>query len=347
MVRTTLLIATLAAAVPSLASAYGEAGTTEQSLEERALHFYTDQLRVDPSATDSAFDELPAVRPLVLADELAAASRFYADDMGENGCFPADHSSCDGTSFSERVGSFYSGGAFGENIAKGQPSAESAVFQSWLYSDGHRANMLDGDWNEIGTGHAEAGPIWVQDFGFRPGIEEPIVTSATHEPLRPTEDSSLLFYAAVFDPEGESLRAMTLVVEDTCQAMETDRGGGGMETWSIASDSGTAGCVRYFFAALRVNGEEAAYPTQGSLQVPVGDSECAPWVADRVVAECAPPTFGGSGSGCGGSGAGYGPDANVGGSAEYGSCALGGGGEGRGLLGLLLVAVGIRRRRRG
>ncbi len=346
MARTTFLIVALAATTPSLAAAYGEAGTTEQSLEERALHFYTDELRVEPGAPDAAFDELPAVRPLILADELAAASRFYADDMGENGCFPADHSSCDGTSFSERLGSFYSGGAFGENIAKGQPNAESAVFQSWLYSDGHRANMLDGDWNEIGTGHAGTGPIWVQDFGFRPGIEEPIVTSAIHDPLYPGEDRTLLFHAAVYDPSGESLRAMTLVAEETCQAMELDLGDGGMETWAGAGESGAVGCVRYFFAALRANGEEVAYPTTGSLQVPVGDAECAPWVASRAIAECAPPTFGGSGSGCGGSGAGYGPDANVGGSAEYGSCAQGGG-DGAGLLAVLGLLVGIRRRRRG
>lgn len=346
MVRTTFLIVALTAAAPGLASAYGEAGTTEQSLEERALHFYTDQLRVDPGAPDAAFDELPAARPLILADELAAASRFYADDMGANGCFPEDHSSCDGTSFSERLGSFYSGGTFGENIAKGQPSAESAVFQSWLYSDGHRANMLDGDWNEIGTGHADVGPIWVQDFGFRPGIGEPIVTSAIHEPLFPDEDRSLLFYAAVFDPEGASLRAMTLVAEETCQAMELDQGAGGMETWAGTGDSGAPGCVRYFFAALRANGDEVAFPTEGSLQVPVGDAECSPWVPGRAVAECAPPTFGGSGSGCGGSGAGYGPNANVGGSAEYGSCALGAG-DGGGLLALAGVGIGIRRRRRG
>lgn len=347
MARTTFMITALAASLPGVAFGYGEAGTTQQSLEERALHLHTDRLRVDPGAPDAAFDDLPAVRPLILADELAAASRFYADDIAENGCFPADHSSCDGTPFAERLSSFYSGSPFGENIARGQPTAESAVFDSWLYSDGHRANMLDGDWNEIGTGHPGDEPVWVQDFGFRGGVDEPIVTSAIHTPLYPDTERSVTVYAAVFEPEGDSLRAMTLVLEDTCHVMDPDRGGGGVETWAIDAPTGSVGCLRYFVAALRANGEEVSYPTEGSLQVPVGGGECAAWVADRVGAACAPPTFGGSGSGCGGSGAGYGPNANISGNVEYGSCAVAPAGGSRGpLMALLLTAAASLRRRR-
>ncbi len=348
MARTLLLIAALAASAPSVAGAYGEAGTSQQSLQERALHLHTDRLRVEPGAPDAAFDDLAAVRPLILADELAAASRFYAEDIADNGCFPADHSSCDGTPFSERVSSFYPGGSFGENIARGQATAEVAVFQSWLYSDGHRANMLDGDWNEIGTGHPGDEPVWVQDFGFRPGVDEPIITSAIHAPLYPAEDQEVVFYAAVFEPEGVALQAMTLVVEDECYVMGTDRGADDKQTWSIDAPSGPAGCVRYFFAALRQDGEEVSFPTTGSLQVPVGGAECTAWIAQRAVASCAPPTFGGSGAGCGGSGQGYGPDATVSGSVEYGSCALSARPPGKGpVLGLLLGLAALRRRRRG
>ena len=94
--------------VPSPVLAYGEPEDIEPHLEERALHFHTDRLRVDPGSTDTAFDTYPPVRPLVYSGELHAAARFYADDMAEHGCFPADHSSCDGTPFGTRVSGFYS-----------------------------------------------------------------------------------------------------------------------------------------------------------------------------------------------------------------------------------------------
>ena len=346
MVRTFALIFALVATAPSAAAAYGEAGATEPSLEERALHLHTDRLRVDPGAADPAFDDLPAVRPLILADELGAAARFYAEDMAENGCFPADHSSCDGTSFGDRVRSFYSSSPIGENIAKGQPTAEIAIFESWLYSDGHRANMLDGGWNEIGTGHPEVGDddIWVQDFGFRSTTPEPIVTSAIHQPLYPAADAVATFFAAAFDPDGSSLRAITLVAEDECHFMERELGGDGMESWAFDAPTGAEGCVKYWFAALQRNGDEVAFPTTGSIQMPVGGAVCDAWTAARTIASCAPPTFSGSGGGCGGSGAGYGPDANVGANAEYGSCAVGG--APRGSAGIVVLLVAATRRRR-
>ena len=140
----------LLALQPTFAFAYGE-GTEDgsPSAEERALHLFTDLLRVDPDQTDSAFSSWPAVRPLVWNADLHAASRFYAEDMAANGCFPADHSSCDGTSFDARITSFYGGGAYGENIAWGYPDAHATVFEGWLYSDGHRANMLSDGTQEI------------------------------------------------------------------------------------------------------------------------------------------------------------------------------------------------------
>ena len=256
MVRSMSLLVALSVSAPALAFGYGEAGAAKQSLPERALHFHTDRLRVDPGAADSTFDDLPAVRPLILADELAAAARFYAEDMAANGCFPADHSSCDGTSFSARVGSFYSSLPIGENIARGQPTAEVAVFDSWLYSDGHRANMLDADWNEIGTGHPVETPdnVWVQDFGGRAGSEEPIITSAIHAPLLAAPDDVITFFAAAYDPDGASLRGVTLVAEDACHFMDPDLGSDGMETWAVdASVSAEAGCFKYWLAALRAH----------------------------------------------------------------------------------------------
>jgi uncharacterized protein YkwD len=55
----------------------------------------------------------------------------------------------------------------GENIARGQPTAE-AVMAAWMRSPGHRANILDCSYHSLGVGVAYGpdGPWWTQDFGF-------------------------------------------------------------------------------------------------------------------------------------------------------------------------------------
>ncbi|MCO4769434.1 MAG: CAP domain-containing protein [Deltaproteobacteria bacterium] len=335
--------------LPSLAHGYGEPEGVEPHIEERALHFQTDRLRVDPGATDVQFDSYDPVRPLIYSADLHAAARFYADDMAENGCFPADHSSCDGTSFGERVSSFYGGSTIGENIAKGQPSAEFAVFDSWLYSDGHRTNMLSDSWNELGTGFGPNGsqPLWVQDFGFRGGVEEPVITSATHEPLRPSAESDTRFFAASFEPSGVDLADMRLVVTNACFDMEIDRGGDGMTTYVANAPTGPEGCMPYWFFGTTEAGDLISYPTEGSLLAPVGGASCDSWTDERRKADCAPSDlagFSGSGGGCASGGAEAYPDANVGQNAEYGTCAQSGDSSPRWVM--LLGVFGLLGRRR-
>ena len=93
--------------------------------------------------------------------ELATAAELHALDMVDNDYF--SHVSQDGRSFSDRTAEVgYTGGPRGENIAAGQRSAEQ-VMTSWMNSDGHRANILAENSNEIGIGHDSA--HWVQVFG--------------------------------------------------------------------------------------------------------------------------------------------------------------------------------------
>ena len=51
--------------------------------------------------------------------------------------------------------------AAGENIAKGQKSPQE-VMNSWMNSSGHRANILNGQYNAIGVGYYNG--AWVQMF---------------------------------------------------------------------------------------------------------------------------------------------------------------------------------------
>ncbi|QFT89152.1 Cysteine-rich secretory protein family protein [Bacillus sp. THAF10] len=51
----------------------------------------------------------------------------------------------------------------GENIAMGQRSPEEVV-QAWMNSEGHRKNILNGQFTHIGVGYVEEGNYWTQMF---------------------------------------------------------------------------------------------------------------------------------------------------------------------------------------
>ncbi len=328
--------------VPAAASAYGEGTVDRPSLEERAVHLFTDRLRVEPDATDPQFSNYAPVRPLRYHPDLNDAARFYADDMAENGCFPADHSSCDGTPFGDRLRQFYSGGAIGENIAYGSPDPATVVFDGWLYSAGHRENMLRDGWDELGTGFARGDSLlWVQDFGTGGGSEEPIITSSTPWPMRPSADGSVTVYAAVYAPAGAP-GDVVLHLDGESWTMQLDRGEPGMGTYSVDVDAGPAGCVPYWFEAV-VDGESVPYPTTGSLLMPVGASACELWVAERDGQASGTPNgpgLAGTGSGCGDPG---GVDNASTDDVEYSSCHVAAR-PGSSLL-MVLALLGARRRR--
>ncbi len=335
---------------PQLALAYGESHDDRPSIEERALHFYTDQLRMEPGFTDPEFESVGPLDPLVYNPDLNDAARFYADDMDENGCFPEDHSSCDGTPFGERLAMFYAGGMIGENIARGQMTAYSAVFEAWLYSTGHRENMFQGSWEELGTGFAGTYPVdsyWVQDFGARGGVTIPPVTSGTHAPLYPQAGQPIDFLVAVHSPDSPP-SAVEVLFDGVLYPLEAERGFEGSQSWGGSGSSDASGCLDYVFLVTLAGGEQVRYPDSGALLLPSGDATCASWSDEESEADPAGPGDGGfigTGNGCGA--ASGDPEANVGEDVEYGSCRLAPGPRNSGLWLLTLAALLTLRRQRG
>ncbi|MGF1661507.1 MAG: CAP domain-containing protein [Kineosporiaceae bacterium] len=105
-----------------------------------------------------------ALRP---EDALTAAAQGHAEDMAANGYF--SHDSQDGRSPFDRISAAgYDYRTAGENIARGQPDAQ-AVMAAWMDSPGHRQNILNCDFEDLGVGYVESsgGPWWVQNFGAR------------------------------------------------------------------------------------------------------------------------------------------------------------------------------------
>ncbi|MEO1069261.1 MAG: CAP domain-containing protein [Cyanobacteria bacterium J06638_6] len=103
--------------------------------------------------------------PLVLNEQLTAAAQGHAQDMATNGRL--SHSGSDGSTMRSRIDATqYDWSNIGENVAFGQPTA-TAVMTAWMNSPGHRRNILNPAFTELGIGHAVATnrPYWVQTFG--------------------------------------------------------------------------------------------------------------------------------------------------------------------------------------
>ncbi|MEU0782737.1 sigma-70 family RNA polymerase sigma factor [Streptomyces sp. NPDC006173] len=105
--------------------------------------------------------------PLTENADLEEAALDHSEDMAARDFF--DHSNPDGEDPGERItAAGYRWSTYGENIARGQQTPES-VMDSWMNSPGHRANILNCSFKNIGVGvHKGAGgPWWTQDFGAK------------------------------------------------------------------------------------------------------------------------------------------------------------------------------------
>jgi uncharacterized protein YkwD len=134
----------------------GGASTNEQ---ERQVLQYTNMVRKEVGCG-----------PVSLDDSLVASSGGHAEDMVDRHFF--SHTNPDGLSPYERMErAGFRGRSAAENIAAGYQTAED-VMRAWLKSEGHRANIINCDFNRIGIGYdpgrvkRDFGPgSWVQNFG--------------------------------------------------------------------------------------------------------------------------------------------------------------------------------------
>ena len=93
--------------------------------------------------------------------QLSRVARYKSEDMRDKGYF-SHTSPTYGTPYQMMRSFGISYRTAGENIAKGQTSPE-AVVRAWMSSSGHRANILNPSFNEIGVGFA-SGNYWTQMF---------------------------------------------------------------------------------------------------------------------------------------------------------------------------------------
>lgn len=93
---------------------------------------------------------------------LMAAAREKSQDMKNHNYF-SHTSPTFGSPFDRLNALGISYQSAGENIAKGQTTAEQVV-KAWMNSEGHRKNILDANFTHIGVGYVKEGHIWTQQF---------------------------------------------------------------------------------------------------------------------------------------------------------------------------------------
>jgi uncharacterized protein YkwD len=107
------------------------------------------------------------VVPLRASSQLMQAAQLHAEQMARTGQMSHEIAGVRYPAPPDRLAAVgYRWGSYGENIAMGQTSA-TAVMASWMRSSGHRGNILNGRYREIGVGYARdsAGrPYFVQVF---------------------------------------------------------------------------------------------------------------------------------------------------------------------------------------
>ncbi|MBA2944775.1 CAP domain-containing protein [Streptomyces himalayensis] len=103
--------------------------------------------------------------PVRTDNALATLAADLSEDMAERGFF--SHTDPDGDTPWDRADAAGISDLGGENIARGQANAQS-VMDAWMNSPGHRANILNCEYETMGVGAVfeSGGPWWTQDFGF-------------------------------------------------------------------------------------------------------------------------------------------------------------------------------------
>ncbi|MGW1724258.1 CAP domain-containing protein [Streptomyces sp. NPDC002306] len=129
-----------------------------------------------PSPTATASGDVARVVQLVNAERgkvgcpaltlnatLSKAAQAHSADMASHQNM--SHTGSDGSDPGQRItAAGYTWRTYGENVAYGYAGPEQ-VMAGWMASPGHKANILNCSFKEIGVGLAEPNSYWTQDFG--------------------------------------------------------------------------------------------------------------------------------------------------------------------------------------
>lgn len=263
-------------------------GDAYPSWAERDVHMWTNAVRVDPEAffgLDSAWatpcdisdfeeSEQTAKNPLYYDLTLNDAGRYHSIDMYDNEWF--DHASSDGTSFPDRMARFYDeSGMVGENIAVGYPDAEAALLQGWMCSAGHRANIMNADYNELGVG--VEGLYYTQDFALGTTETTGPIAMGLHAPEYPLDSVEFLV-----DFQGAAPDDFAVVVNGRDTPVSVVFGSPSRGVYQTEMTMlGDVDCHQYYFAWER-GYESGTFPEVGSYLFGTDCSSDTMWIDSQL-----------------------------------------------------------------
>ncbi len=141
------------------------AATTEEATTETQAAYYMDGYAEQVLSIVNARRAEAGLAPLSMNYTLVSAAKVRAGEITQSFSHTRPNGSSCFTAFNE-AGVGYSGA--GENIAAGQWTPDG-VMNSWMNSEGHRANIMNGDFTQIGIAcyydpNSPYGYYWVQCF---------------------------------------------------------------------------------------------------------------------------------------------------------------------------------------
>lgn len=134
---------------------------SESQIEQAVLAIVNQHRQAGATCGSTAMPPVPALQMNAI---LQTAARLHSLDMSTNNYF--SHTAKDGRSPRERMlaAGATSLGAWGENIAHGQTTAEQ-VMRSWISSEGHCKNLMGASFTLIGIG--KSGSYWTMTLSQR------------------------------------------------------------------------------------------------------------------------------------------------------------------------------------
>ena len=257
----------------SLAYASGEEIPTWM---QRELIVYTNFVRVDPTHWSSEYpcnineftsSEKEPKDPMLYHAGLTEIAQLHSEEMNRYDFLA--HESRDGTDFGDRVWPYYEGTTIGENVAMGYSNNWDVVFDGWMCSSGHRSNIMEAEFEDIGTGID--GLYYTQDFGGGADQEHQPIAMGIHSPQFPK--NNVEFMATWHDDAGpENLWVETT---DSCTEMSLEAGTESRGAWTLSIESNT-GCQPYRFVWPDGDGF-SSLPDEGAY---IYGEDCASWIEE-------------------------------------------------------------------
>ncbi len=285
--------------LPSSAFALGEVLDGYPVWEELLQLVWTNRVRQDPAKAKRDYNDPSKPKnktwstknyapcpPMLYHLEVSKAARDHSKDMADKNYF--SHDGLDGSSPGDRIARYTKDyRSWGENIAKGQRTAES-VTDAWLNSDGHRENIFKCQWTHMGMGMVPATQKhWTQNFIIRKSsFERPLVHTGVHFPQTVAANEDLTFFANYYDSQGKAPQEAKVVINGKCYDMKVEYGSEGNGNYKTVVKL-PKGCAKYYFKFRGSDGTLGLYPSRGSYQVSIDGANCNGfYVASQEPSNC-------------------------------------------------------------